>query len=178
MFTNIIAETYKNAEAEKAKEAINTVINSVACEQVALARAGADLVTNALEADPEDAPKLAKAVEALRVRRLRNLMLEMQVPRLKAAAQAVLRAAAAAEVIAQQEGVEIAEESIHVHATSLGYSQGDRFYQQILVSDPNRRNALQTRNRVQLEANNLQLLTDADKAREAELRKEIEAALK
>ena len=90
----------------------------------------------------------------------------------------VIRAAAATEAQAQQKGVEIAEEMIHVHATSLGYSHGDRFYTQILVSDPNRRSSLQARNRCQLEAGNLQLTTEADKAREAELRKEIEAALK
>lgn len=177
-FSRIAVDTYGDKAAELAVNRANQRIGDVTSEHSAIAAESEAIVADALTADPKEAQRLCKRHEALRVRRMAALMGELRIMGLKSEATQAIRAAARAHAVKQSELLATCEEDLRKAAMSLGYSDGDRNWTQLFVTDPNRRATLAARADSELRANNFNAVTAEDKSHEAELRRRIAEALK
>jgi hypothetical protein len=98
MYARIGSVIYHTPESLAIVEKINQAIGSYQAEEQAIKADSEALIHQAMQAGPEDAPKLVKIVEALRLRRLKNVLKALRIPSMKPEATRLIRAAAAAEV--------------------------------------------------------------------------------
>ncbi len=84
----------KDDAAKEAVNAVNAAIGAVQTEAAAIDSEAAAIVADAEGADPTAAEKLAKRVEALRVRRVANILRELKILPLKETASTAVRIAA------------------------------------------------------------------------------------
>lgn len=177
-FSRINADCYGDETAELAVNTANMRLTEIANEHREIEEEAAAIVETALTADPKDAPKLCKRHEALKARTLRALMYGLRVPALKMEAEGAVRCAARAHAEKLAELLATCEADLRKAALSLGYVEGDRNWQQLFVTDPNRRATLGAKADASSRANNFHALTAEDRIYEAELRKKIAEALR
>jgi len=177
-FSRINATPYDDEAARAALDHVNEAIGAVAEEAAAIVGEGEALVKAAMDAEPKDATKLAKAGQALRTRRLANLLREMRILTLKQDAQVTVRAAAASEVERIKPALAAHEATLGETAQTLGHQEGSRLWTQLFVTDPTRRDLLRAKNTAHNSSVNLRTMTPEDFAYAAQLRAAIAAALK
>lgn len=134
-----MSNPHNDPAAHEAVEKANAAIDAYQAETSAIASDSAALVESAMQAAPDDAARLVKGLEALRLRRIRNLLVALQVPAVKVAACAAIRSAAAEEVKVKTEALENQEGVIREAAEVLGYATGSRQRIQLFNADPIRR---------------------------------------
>lgn len=160
-----------------AVQTVNAAIDAVQMEALQIEADGAALVNEALADDPADASKLAKRVEALRVRRLSNIMRELHIPALKESAQVAVREAAGREATVQQDALAVREGELSDAADALGLGPNDVQRTQLTRSDKVRHLAIGRLTDARHLANNFKAVTDADRSAVESLRLAITEAL-
>ncbi len=165
-------------EAKAAVDAVNVAVGQIAVEAQQIEAEGADILKDAEGCDPTDAPKLAKRVESLRVRRLANVIRELRVPAMKAAVEPVVRSAARAEVDRWAKMLVEHDAILNQAADSIGMGKDSPQRRNLFLTDENRRSLLAAVASAEMESNNWFARTEADAARVAELKAELASMLR
>ena len=163
--------------AQAACSAVNQAIEAVTSEAAQIEREAAALIAEALATDPTDAGRLAKRVEALRVRKLANIMRELQIPALKEAAQTAVRAAAARVAEVQASELASREGELNAAADKLGLAKDALQRTSLIRSDKARNVASGKASDARSLSINFKSLTDGDRAAVESLRLAIQTAL-
>lgn len=172
-FSRIGGAAMDFADALPAIQTANAAIDGAAAAHGAIALEADALVATALEADASDATKLAKQAEGLRVKRLSVLFAEVAIPRLKQAAQAAVRAAAAKDMASEGEVLVDHERNLADAAERAGYRPGDRQWTTMMNSDPTRLNIKQLIQARKSTSLNFTTWTPDDDQHLAEVRRQI-----
>lgn len=128
--------------ARAAVDAVNVAIGQIEAEGAQIDRDAAVIIADACEADPTDAPKLVKRVEALRVRRLANILRELQIVPMKQAVEPIVRQACATAAARWSEALVQHETLLTEAANNLGMPENSRQRTALFVGDENRRSLL------------------------------------
>lgn len=166
---------------EAAKDAVNTVnaaIGEVQTEAAAIDSEAAAIVADAEGADPTDAAKLAKRVEALRVRRVANILRELKILPLKESASTAVR------IAAKQQGEQWSRELVEIEAVigkaadMIGAVEGTVRRTSMIRTDPNRNSLVGAIRDCGFAACNYSAVTADDKARVVELKGQLASMLR
>lgn len=178
-YSRVNNNCFECPEAASAVAAVNDLIESIAAESRAITEDAAALLNEAATSDPENAAKLFKSVEALRVRRMKNLLHELRVPALKEAAFPLLTEALDAEIIRAEEALTKQEATLNKHAEELGYAPTSQAYLSFFRSNPERRDlAVRAQETRRLKSTGTYQLTPEDGAITEGIKKAIAGMLK
>jgi hypothetical protein len=176
-FSRINAATFDDGAARSAVAAVNEAIGQIADEAAAIATDADALVADAMQAAPSAAARLMKRAEALRVRRLANMLRELQIAKLKGEAQKAIRIAATAAAEKLSRDLEAHEAELRKNALALGYNEKSADFRNLFVTDQGRRDILRVKNTARNYAGNVHMMTPDDHAHAAQLRATIAGAL-
>ena len=172
-------QTFASPEAEAALNAVNSLIDQVAAESKSLESDAAALLAQAGTTEPEDAGKLFKAVDALRIRRMKNHLQELRVPGLKESAFPLLVEALESEIARTEQAFQEKESALAKVVEGLGYPANSPQALQLIRTDPARRDLmLVAKDTRRLKSSGVYALTAEDSALTAEIHKAIGAMLK
>jgi hypothetical protein len=135
-------QTFSSPEAEAALNTVNGLIDAVATESKSIEFDAAELLAQAGTTEPENAAKLFKAVDALRVRRMKNYLQELRIPALKEAAFPLLVDALEAEIVRAEAAFNEQEAVLNKHAEELGYESNSREYLSFIRTNTLRRDLM------------------------------------
>ncbi|MEI7880805.1 MAG: hypothetical protein WCI95_08010 [bacterium] len=178
-YFKINTNCFESPEAEAAVSIVNELIDTIAAESKAIEADGAALLNEAATCEPGDAAKLFKSVDALRVRRLKNLLQELRVPALKEAAFPLLIAALDAEIVRAEAAFNEQEAVLNKHAAELGYDPAGREYLSFVRTNPLRRDLmLKAQDTRRLKSTGTYALTVEDTAATEGIKKAIAGMLR
>jgi hypothetical protein len=178
-YSKINTNCFESPEAETAVSIVNELIDSIAAESKAIDADGAALLNEAATCEPGDAAKLFKSVDALRVRRMKNLLQELRIPALKEAAFPLLVDALDAEIVRAETAFNEQEAILNRHAAELGYEPNGREYMSFIRTNPERRDLmLKAQDTRRLKSTGTYALTDADTAATEGIKRAIAGMLR
>ena len=178
-YSKLNTHTFSSPEAEEALNTVNGLIDSVAAETKLIEQDAANLLAQAATTAPEDAAKLFKAVDALRVRRMKNHLQELRIPALKESAFPLLVAALDAEIIRAEAAFNQKESALAKVVEGLGYPANSPQALQLIRTDPERRDLkLAAQDTRRLKSSGTYALTVEDEAATMAIHKAIGGMLK
>ncbi len=172
-------QTFASPEAEAALNAVNNLIDEIATEAKSIESDAAELLAQAGTTEPENAAKLFKAVDALRIRRMKNNLQELRIPALKESAFPLLIAALDAEIIRAESAFNAKESALAKVVEGLGYPANSPQALQLIRTDPERRDLkLAAQDTRRLKSSGTYALTVDDEAATMAIHKAIGGMLK
>jgi hypothetical protein len=139
MFAKIGCDCFGDATAQAAVDAENSAVDAIDLENADITAEYTALLEQAVTSETEDAGKLLKQAQVLKLRRLKNVLATARIPALKLAAEVAVKNAATTRTAELEQELAVVEERLGKAAAGLGYQEGDAMWHRVFHGDAQRR---------------------------------------